>query len=869
MILSNPSATVTIQSDDAPVPGALGLAATSVAVNETDGTATLSVTRTGGTDGAVSVAYATAYGTATAGDFTATSGTLNWADGDAAAKSIVVQITNDTAYEPDEGFSVTLSSATGGATLGAAAATVTITSDDPPLRGTLAMASGTALVNEDAGTVTISVNRSGGSDGAVGVSWATNVGTATVADFTPDSGTLNWADGDSAAKTFTVAITDDAVYEPDETFTVTLSSATGGATLGAATTTVTIRSDEAPLSGTIRMAATVASVDETAGSVTLTVERFGGSDNAVGVSYATATGTAGAGDFGATSGTLSWAHGDAASKTITVPVTNDTAFEADETFAVTLSNVTGGAALGTPTTTITIVSEDPPQPGTLAMTAATTSVAENLGTITLAVSRTGGADGAVSATYATATGTAGAGDFTAASGTLNWADGDAAAKSIVVPITNDTAYEPDETFTVTLSGATGGATLGAATTTVTIVSEDAPQSGTLALTATTATVNEAAGTVTISVSRGGGTDGAVGVNYATAAGTASSADFSAASGTLSWANGESGTKSFTVGITNDVLVENDEAFAVTLSNPSGGAGLGAASATVTITDDDILLVPGQIGLTQSAATVSEAAGTLTLQVTRSAGLAGAVSVNYATANGTATAGTDFTAAAGTLTWAPGEGGAKSIVVSLINDTTMESDESFTVNLSNVTGGAVLGTATATVTVQSEDDTVPDAFSFTDQSGLPIRCGGHLERDRRSSINAPATIEVTGGEYSVDGGAFTSATGTVVNGARVAVRVIASSSYSTTVSAVLDIGGVSDSFSVTTKPPTVATVVKAREWRWLVRWMGRPDPRRTRPGPSAQAPGCADRCAVARLCGAGPRGACRRKRRVLRGRRRRR
>ena len=655
-ILANPSTTVTIQSDDAAVPGTLGFAVIDVSVNEPAGTALLSVTRTGGSDGAVSVNYATAYATATAADFTATSGILNWANGDSAAKTITVPITNDTLFEPDEAFTVTLSGVTGSATLGAAAATVTIVSEDPPQRGTLAMANGALTVDEAAGTLTVTVNRTGGANGAVGVSYATAAGSATAgSDYTDTSGTLSWADGDAAPKTFTVPILDDLLFEPDETFAATLSGATGGAALGAATTTVTIQSNEAPVAGTLRMATTAVTVNETDGTVSLTVERIGGSDNPVGVHYATATGTAGAGDFTATSGTLSWANGDAASKTITVPITNDTAYEPDETFTVTLSAATGGAALGTPVTTVTIVSEDLPQRGTLAMASATASVFENLGSVTISVNRTGGADGAVSIDYATATGTAGAADFTAKSGTLNWADGDSAAKPITVSITNDTLFEPNETFTVTLSNATGGATLGAATTTVTIVSEDPAQRGTLAMTSTTAAVNEAAGTVTISVSRSGGTDGAVGVTYDTIAGTATAADFTATSSTLAWADGESGTKSFTVAITNDVLVENDETFAATLRNPTGGAALGAASTTVTIQDDDILVAPGVLGLTQSAVTVSETAGTLTLTVTRTSGLGGAVSVDYLAESGTAVSGADFLAGVGHADMGPRRG----------------------------------------------------------------------------------------------------------------------------------------------------------------------------------------------------------------------
>jgi hypothetical protein len=96
-------------------------------------------------------------------------------------------------------------------------------------------------------------------------------------------------------------------------------------------------------------------------------------------------------------------------------------------------------------------------------------------TLTIQVSRTGGSSGAVGVSYATAGGTATSGaDFTAANGTLDWADGDGATKSFTVPITNDTTEEQAETFTATLSNATGGATIAVnnSVITVTIAAND-------------------------------------------------------------------------------------------------------------------------------------------------------------------------------------------------------------------------------------------------------------------------------------------------------------------------------------------------------------------------------------------------------------
>ncbi len=112
--------------------GSIGYVGTTAAASENAGTARITVRRNAGFLGAVSITYATADGTATAGtDYTASTGTLNWAAGDLDERFINVPLTNDTANEANETFQVTLSNVTGGATLeGSATITVQITNDD-------------------------------------------------------------------------------------------------------------------------------------------------------------------------------------------------------------------------------------------------------------------------------------------------------------------------------------------------------------------------------------------------------------------------------------------------------------------------------------------------------------------------------------------------------------------------------------------------------------------------------------------------------------------------------------------------------------------------------------------------------------------
>jgi len=111
--------------------------------------------------------------------------------------------------------------------------------------GTLQLSSATYSVNENAGPVTITVTRTGGNTGAASVNYATSNGTATAgSDYTSASGTLNWADGDSADKTFTVSITNDPDTEGNENFNVTLSGATGASLGTPSSATVTIVDDD-------------------------------------------------------------------------------------------------------------------------------------------------------------------------------------------------------------------------------------------------------------------------------------------------------------------------------------------------------------------------------------------------------------------------------------------------------------------------------------------------------------------------------------------------------------------------------------------------------------------------------------------------
>jgi Mg-chelatase subunit ChlD len=702
-----------------------GLSINDVTVNEAAGTATFTVTLTGASTQPVTVNFGTTDGTALAGtDYTATSGTLTFAPGE-STKTITVPILNDSpaVYEGPESFTVNLTSPTNARiTDGAGLGTIVddgtgtvppgVTPDDDRPR----IAIDDVTVNEAAGTATFTVTLSNASTLPVSVGFGTADGTALAgSDYTATSGTLTFAPGETS-KTIVVPILNDspAVYEGPETFTVNLASPTN-AVIGDPQGLGTIKDDGTGPGGTDDdrpgLAINDITVNEAAGTATFTVTLTGASTQPVTVGFATADGTALAGtDYTATSGTLTFAPGES-TKTITVPILNDSpaVYEGPESFTVNLTSptnarITDGAGLGTIVDdgTGTVPPGVTPDDDRPRIAIDDVTVNEAAGTATFTVTLSNASTLPVSVGFGTADGTALAGsDYTATSGTLTFAPGET-SKTIVVPILNDSpaVYEGPETFTVNLASPTN-AVIGDPQGLGTIKDDGTGPGGTdddrPGLAINDITVNEAAGTATFTVTLTGASTQPVTVGFATADGTAlAGTDYTATSGTLTFAPGES-TKTITVPILNDspAVYEGPESFTVNLTSPTNaritdGAGLG------TIMDDGTGTVPPGVTpdddrplITVNDVVVNEGAGTATFIVTLAGTSTLPVTVDYASVDGTATAGSDYDAVSGRLTFAPGET-SKTIVVPIRNDSppVYEGPETFFINLTSPTNAVI-------------------------------------------------------------------------------------------------------------------------------------------------------------------------------------
>ena len=213
----------------------------------------------------------------------------------------------------------------------------------------------------------------------------------------------------------------------------------------------------------------------------VTVRRVGGKAGSVSVAYATRAASSDAfhategDDFTALTERLTWAEGDAADKQIIVPIApDDGAPEEQEDFDVELSDVQGGAGLGTSITTVSIAS-DATDAGMFAIESEGLQVSEQDLTVQVYITRSYSWSGAVSVTVGPASDTATAGDdFVPDPLTVSWADGDSEGKFVDIPIVNDSARESSERFTLQLSDPTGGAVVGPRSTASVTILDDEP-----------------------------------------------------------------------------------------------------------------------------------------------------------------------------------------------------------------------------------------------------------------------------------------------------------------------------------------------------------------------------------------------------------
>ena len=596
------------------------------------------------------------------------------------------------------------------------------------------------------------------STSTVTVQYTTANGTALAGqDYVAQSGTLTFAPG-VTQQNILVAITGDAVVEGSETFTVTLSDPSEGASILDGSATGTIVDDDASLS------ISAASADAAEGqsgttAFTFTVTRTGDTSRPASANWTVSGPAVDGADFaGGTlpSGTVTLGIGET-SRTITLHVAGDTQLESDESFTVTLSAPGPGTSLGTASAN-GIIRNDDFAPASLSIAATSANKAEGQSgssNFTFTVKRTGDLSGAATAQWAVTGAAVNGADFTGAilpTGTVSFAAGET-SKLISIAVAGDSTVETNEAFWVTLSNPGAGTVLGTASAKGVIRNDDASLS---IATASADKVEGDAGTtaLTFTVTRSGDLSGASSAHWAVVGPAVDDADFTGGAlptGMVNFAVGEN-SKIVSIDVAGDTVVETNEAFSVTLSNPGGGTILGNASAMGIIRNDDASL---SIAATSADKPEDDLGVTpFTFTVTRSGDLSGVASVDWAV-SGTAVTDSDFipldellgsaeqisadasyigsffpqypsdsdidlpgfslfggVMPSGSVSFADGEA-SRTVTVWVLGEILVEADESFVVTLSNAGAGAAIDTASAVGTIRNDDS----AYSVESFSSL--------------------------------------------------------------------------------------------------------------------------------------------------------
>jgi glucose/arabinose dehydrogenase len=511
----------------------------------------------------------------------------------------------------------------------------------------------------------------------VTVNYATANNTAfEPSDYQARGGSVTFQPGETS-RDVVMTVNGDTTFEPNETFNVNL-SVPANATIGDSQGVATIVNDDSqPAISIGDTAVTETSVGTTTAAFTVSLSNA--STQTITVNYATAGDTATSGtDFVAASGTATITPG-LLSTTVNVTVNPDTTFETNEFFLVNLTSPTNATISDNQATGI--INNDDAQP-TISINDVSLSEG-NAGTsaASFTVSLSNPSYQTITVNYATADNTATAGsDYVAASGTATFMPGQL-AQAVNVTVNGDTTFESNETFNVNLSGA-ANATIADNQGVGTINNDDLPGISINDVSVTEGNAGTIAANFTVTLSEA--SSQTITVNYTTADSTATAgSDYVTASGTVTFTPGQL-NQPISVTVNGETMFEPNESFNVNLS--------GATNATIadnqgvgTITNDDTqpTISIDDVSVTEGTVTTAFAVFTVSLSNASSQ----TITVNYATADGTATAGNDYVAGSGTVTFTSGQT-SQLFGVAVNGDRMNEPDLTFKVNLSAATNATI-------------------------------------------------------------------------------------------------------------------------------------------------------------------------------------
>jgi hypothetical protein len=795
--------TTTIIDDE----GTPSLTINDMSVDEDAGTMTFTVTLSTPSVDPVSVDYASADNTsanpATEGaDYTGVSGTLTFAPGE-TTQTITVPITDDTLAEGSETFDMVLSNPSN-AVIADGTGVGTITDEAAPGAEDTVLVSITGDTAVDEGeapaTYTVSVNEAPTQDMTVDISYSyTSAETGDIVEGT----TQVTIAANTTEVSFSVDTVDDAYAEGDEDFIVSISNPSLGGFEAVAvnpaqsSVTTTISDEASPTAedtATISISGDPSVVEGDAATYTVSVDRVPLTD--IEVTVQTGHITTDDGDYVPVFTTVTIAAGTQ-STTFDVQTSDDNLAEGSESYTVSITDTTGGSfentVVGVSQVSTIITDEaaptDPDADTAIVSLTGPGTVVEGETTTNYTVEISQAPVDDVTVTFSYTTTDADGNDYVQVADVVIAAG--TTSTTFSIDTIDDNIAEGDEDYTVSIDTISNGGledvraseTENSVTTTITEESvptdPDADTAYISLFGPGTVIEGETTTDYTVSISQAPVDDVTVTFNYTT---TDADGNDYVAVGSVTILAGETDA-TFTIDTVNDNIAEGDEDFTVSIDTITAG-GLEDVrvsnndSVTTTIEDNDTV----EISI-NDAPTVDESAGTMTFTVTLSNPSDAPVTVDYASQDGTATAGLDYTAVTGTLTFAPGET-TQTITVPVTDDYLAEGSETLDMVLSNPSNatiadgvgvGMILDDTTATdedtvyANIAVDQSSVSEGAQLTytvtlvDSEGNPVivPAGDTVSVDLdwsgaaasgADTSNLPASVSITGGsqtEFAVD------------------------------------------------------------------------------------------------------------------------
>ncbi|EPR11818.1 Calx-beta domain-containing protein [Ruminiclostridium papyrosolvens] len=489
--------------------------------------------------------------------------------------------------------------------------------------------------------------------------------------------------------------------------------------------------------------------DTSASKAIFTVTLSAVSDEDITVDYATSDGSAKSPkDYTSSSGTLTIPKGET-SGTIQVGVINDTLDEDDEDFSLAINNPVG-ADLGASSTAKCTIKDDDAAPDIVVSNAEVDEDdSDNNTKLIFNVQLSAESGKNVTVNYSTADGTATQGlDYTAiTNGTLTFNPGDTSTQQIEVTVLGDDLLEPNETVTLDLTAANANKLNYTATGTI----KDNDKS---TISIKDASITEGANPkIEFKISLSKPCSQSVTVKYRTKDGSAVKvSDYVQSEGLVTFAKGEFGDKTITIDINDDEIYEGVESFDVELfdlSEPS--VEMGKATGTGTINDNESipLISIENIGEVEGNSGKTTASFTVTL----STASAKDIYVDYATSDGTAKAGKDYTAVAGKLK-IPAGLKSGTIHVEIVGDSLYEDNETFSLSLSNPSAEAEINPLKGTAVCTIKDDDLAPAFTL-DESKVKVAEGDSGSTQIVFDVTLSAVCEkIVSVDYATEDGTAT-------------------------------------------------------------------------------------------------------------------